>query len=399
MRTANDVSGEAHGGGRSLPEGAVPADLAVTNSLRVIDKLREAGPLSRAELARRTGLAAPTVSRLVKRLVREGLVRESSELSTSPMGRPAVLLELDPNGACLVSCDVGNQSTRVALAGLDGRLLATVRGRTPARPGDLVRRIVQSVEALNSEHGRPIAGVSVGIAAVVDPRGGVLCDPPQHPKWQGYALGEVLEGSLHVPVTVEQDDHLAALAEAGPQGTASGASSVAVLQIGKGIGVGCCLRGRPVSGHGGRFGRVANWPVRSPVGDPWRGRLLGDVLTSSGLSLVYRRLGGTAKLRDGRGVFAAAADGDPFAMQVMQWSGEEIAGLIRDLDALLAPEVVVFGGGLSGSYRALRPIMDPLLPKRIDLRCSVLGDRAVLFGGAAVLRRLSEKYIAARLAG
>jgi len=379
-------------------EGAVPADLAVANSLRMVHELRQSKRLSRAELARRAGLAPPTVSRLVNRLLQQGLVRLSSEPSTSSVGRPALLLEFDPNAAYLLSCDVGNQSTRVALAGLDGRLVATVRGRTAAKPEELVRRIVRFAEALKPACGRPLAGVSVGVAAVVDAHGGVLREPPQHPKWEGYALGDALEGALQAPVIVEQDDHLAALAEASPEGTAPGASSVVLLQIGKGIGVGYCLGGQSVSGKGGRFGRVARWPVRSPVGDARRGQMLGDVLTSSGLSRVYLRLGGTSGLRDGRAVVEAASTGDAIAMEVMQWSGREIAALIRDLDALLAPEVVVFGGGLSASYHALRPIIEPLLPKRIDLRRSMLGDQAVLFGGVVILHDLSENYIAARIA-
>jgi len=378
-------------------EGTVPADLGVANTLRMVHVLRETGGLSRAELGRQTGLAPPTVSRLVNRLVQQGLVRVSSQPLSVRIGRPAVILEVNPHAAYLLSCDVGNQSTRVALAGLDGRLVATRRVRTTGNPDELVQRIVRFAEILQPAGARPFAGVAVGVAAVVDADGGVLRDPPQHPKWEGYALGHALEGALKAPVIVEQDDHLAALAEVSPEGTAPGASSVVVLQIGKGIGVGFCLAGKRVSGAGGRFGRVARWPVRSPAADGRRAQQLGDVLTSSGLSRLYLRLGGSAGLRDGRAVVEAAGSGDAIAAEVLQWGGREIAGLVRDLEALLAPEVVVFGGGLSASYDALRPIIEPLLPKRVDLRPSVLGDRAVLLGGLAVLQGVSETYIAARV--
>lgn len=379
-------------------EGTVPADLAVANILRMVHELRETGGLSRAELGRRTGLAPPTVSRLVNRLLQQGLVRLSSQPFRSGIGRPAVILEVNPQAAYLLSCDVGNQSTRIALAGMDGRVVATQRIRTPGNPDELVRRIVRFAETLQPAGARPFAGVAVGVAAVVDADGGVLREPPQHPKWEGYALGHALESALKAPVIVEQDDHLAALAEASPEGTAPGASSVVVLQIGKGIGVGYCLAGKRVSGAGGRFGRVAHWPVRSPVANGRRAQQLGDVLTSSGLSRLYFRLGGSAGLRDGRAVVEAACSGDAIAAKVLQWAGREIAGLVRDLEALLAPEVVVFGGGLSASYAALRPIIEPLLPKRVDLRPSVLGDRAVLLGGLTVLQGVSQNYIAARVA-
>src|SRR5665647_2557905 len=105
---------------RSLMEGTVPADLAVANILRMVHELRETGGLSRAELGRRTGLAPPTVSRLVNRLLQQGLVRLSSQPFRSGIGRPAVILEVNPQAAYLLSCDVGNQSTRIALAGMDG---------------------------------------------------------------------------------------------------------------------------------------------------------------------------------------------------------------------------------------------------------------------------------------
>src|SRR6202043_612257 len=124
-----------------------------------------------------------------------------------------------------------------------------------------------------------LAGIGVGVAAVVD-EGGALRDPPTHAAWDGLPLREYLSEQLGCEVTVAQDDHLSPIAESSDGGTFPGASSLLVVEIGRGIGAGMTLDGVPIAGAHRRFGRIAGWPVVSPAGST---ETLGECLVTSGL--------------------------------------------------------------------------------------------------------------------
>src|SRR3954468_20634159 len=92
------------------------SSLRELNRLRVLEAVRERGAVSRAEIARRTGLARSTVSSLVTELQRDGLVGESEDATpTSSGGRPAVLLTLDPGAGVLLGIHLDDPLVRVAV--------------------------------------------------------------------------------------------------------------------------------------------------------------------------------------------------------------------------------------------------------------------------------------------
>src|SRR3954451_21370736 len=101
------------------------SSLRELNRLRVLETVRERGAVSRAEIARRTGLARSTVSSLVGELQRDGLVVESEDgAAASSGGRPPVLLTLDPGAGVVLGIHLDHPVVRVALADLDHTLRA-----------------------------------------------------------------------------------------------------------------------------------------------------------------------------------------------------------------------------------------------------------------------------------
>jgi DNA-binding transcriptional ArsR family regulator len=98
------------------------------NRLRVIDALRARGAISRADIARQTGLSRSTVSSLVGDLQAAGMVVErlaDGAGSSSPQGgRPPVLVALDQSAGAIVGLDFGHDSLRVAVADLSYTILA-----------------------------------------------------------------------------------------------------------------------------------------------------------------------------------------------------------------------------------------------------------------------------------
>src|SRR5437763_15760566 len=102
---------------------AVPALLRALNERTVLDAVRASGPLSRADLARQTGISRPTVSLVLRALLEDGLVRETA---LEP-GRPhygAVYYEADPEAALVLGVDFGSRAVRAALCDLSGEVRA-----------------------------------------------------------------------------------------------------------------------------------------------------------------------------------------------------------------------------------------------------------------------------------
>src|SRR4051794_18051096 len=118
-----------------------PALLRTLNQGALMQRLREGGPLSRAQLARDTGLSKPTVSQALAELESAGLVRPVGRAAPS-RGRTAMLYESDPTAGYVVGVDIGRAWIRVAVADLSGEIIS--RSDTPnrARTGAAVVRAV-----------------------------------------------------------------------------------------------------------------------------------------------------------------------------------------------------------------------------------------------------------------
>ena len=133
---------------------AVPADMRVSNLLRLLGELRKADSLSRSDLARQTGLGIPTVHRLIHELVAADLVVEIPAVQDSSLkGRPAVMYRLLERGVLVAGVDVGNETTRFAVASASGHILASRTKPTSRLQRQLVEGIAEEIEQLLAEVG------------------------------------------------------------------------------------------------------------------------------------------------------------------------------------------------------------------------------------------------------
>jgi glucokinase len=376
----------------------VPADVRLANLARIVDELRQAGALSRSEVARRVGVSLPTAHRLVSDLADLELVEEEEpEADSTRLGRPPVVYRFREDAGLLAGIDIGNETTRMAITTLSGRVI-TAQAVTSDRLGaDLSGALVAKITDMVASTGQPLAqlaGAGVGVAASVDPAG-ILRAPPIHTEWDGLPLGAELGHKLGCEVTVAQDDHLSPIAESSDAGTFPGASSLLVIEIGRGIGVGMTLDGVPIAGAHRRFGRIAGWPVTSPAGTPGT---LGECLVTGGLVSHYHESGGSREVRDGAALASAARSGDLQARDVFGWAALTIADLVSRLQLLCDPQAVVIGGGLARAYDLLEHDLAGRLPARLKIARSVLGEQAVVVGAVFVAGSHVDGWLSKRLA-
>src|SRR5436305_9929792 len=188
-----------------------PALLRTLNQGALMQRLRDGGPVSRAQLARETGLSKPTVSQALAELEAVGLVRPVGP-SPPARGRTAMLYEPNPTAGYVVGIDIGRAWIRVAVADLAGTIRA--RSDTPNRArtaGAVVRSVAREARAAVKQTGigwKRVVHTVVGSPGVFDPATGRLWHAPNLPDWSKPGLADELREALTPSTSIENDANL-----------------------------------------------------------------------------------------------------------------------------------------------------------------------------------------------
>lgn len=389
-------------GSRAVRTPLTHGDIRRANAWSVLQAVRAAGISSRTQLTADTGLTAMNVHRLILELRRHRLVVPAGMTAAGAVGRPSSLFRFNGSIGHVVGIDVGNETTRAELADLDRTLRARREVPTADIEADLAARLLGLIEELGTAAGVrtvELVGVAVGVPAVADPDGTII-RASQHHGWEGLELGGQLRRALGTDVVVRQDDHLAALAEL-RGGACVGSRSAVVLDVGKGIGLGVITEGAVHGGIHNAAGRVAWIPIPSPGGRDGEVVPLGQLLTADGMISEYQRFGGAAPTDGARGVFRADAEGDAAAARAIDLFAERLGWLIAMIVAVLDPELVVVGGGISRSFARLADGVAGRLGAIVALPppvvASTLGPEAVVTGALDAAMGLADAWLQERL--
>ena len=253
----------------------LPALLRKLNTTDVLRTIRADGPLSRAQLAKTTGLSQPTVNQIATGLIGAGLVlEESSETPGQPArrGRPGSLLSFNAGAGHVLGIDIGAEMIVVMVADLDGAILAresrSAGSHHQLQPQPLLKTVrTATAAALSSARvdRRSLMAAGVGVPGSVDPKSGAVKLGPALPDWEGFVLAKELDKGLSCPVLVNNDMHLAILAER-RFGAARDVENAVYLHIGVGIGLGILIGGAIYTGADGVAGEIAFLPVADEDG-------------------------------------------------------------------------------------------------------------------------------------
>ncbi|MEW2155920.1 ROK family transcriptional regulator [Streptomyces sp. NPDC007189] len=358
--------------------------LRSTNERLLLDRLRALGAASRAQLARETGLSKPTVSSALASLETAGLVHEVGTHAPE-RGRTAVLYAPDPAAGHALGVDIGRGWLRVAVADLDGALVARTdvrnRARSSAALADLVVDTAREVIAGSGVDPAEVVHGVVGTPGVYDEKQRRVRYAMHLPGWGRAGLVDRMREELGVPLEVHNDANLAALGEY-TYGVGAGSRLFAYILIGTGLGMGVVSEGRLFTGAHGLAGEIGflPWPGRQK---PER---LEDAVSGVAVVEAAREFGMSGQLT-AKAVFDAARQGNPAARRAVELEGERIAHTVAAAAAVLDPDLVVLGGGVGHSVDLLlRPVQDrvrALTPLRPRIAPSRLGEDAVLLGAVA----------------
>ncbi|MBX7554735.1 ROK family transcriptional regulator [Streptomyces sp. NPDC004232] len=358
--------------------------LRSTNERLLLDRLRAQGAASRAQLARETGLSKPTVSSALASLAGVGLVHEVGTHAPE-RGRTAVLYAPDPAAGHALGVDIGRGWLRVAVADLDGTVVARCDVRNRARTSGALADLVvgtarQAITGSGVNPAEVVHGV-VGTPGVYDEKQRRVRYAMHLPGWGRAGLVDRIREELGVPLEVHNDANLAALGEY-TYGVGTGSRLFAYILIGTGLGMGVVSEGRLFTGARGLAGEIGflPWPGRHK---PER---LEDAVSGVAVVEAARRFGMSGQLT-AKTVFDAARQGSPAARQAVELEAERIAHTVAAAAAVLDPDLVVLGGGVGHSVDLLlRPVQErvrTLTPLRPRIAPSRLGEDAVLLGAVA----------------
>jgi predicted NBD/HSP70 family sugar kinase len=357
-----------------FPMGALPRTgsleaLRESNRLRVIDVLLEQGVASRAEIARRTGLSRTTVSSLVADLLERGILTERRDDAARPdggAGRPPVLLALDRSAGAAIGIDFGHSHLRVAVADLSHAILAEASRAmevddSASADFTAAAELVDEVLAASGVPRDRVISVGMGVPGPILHRTGEVGSGAILPGWVGVAAGEEMQRRLGLPVVVDNDANLGALAEAmhGAGGTAGELGHVLVDEDGH-----VCR-----CGNRGCLETVAAVP-----------RLLEQLSRTHGDGLLIDD------------VVRLASGGDPGCRRVIADAGHHIGRAVAMLCNLLNPGRVIVGGDLSAAGEllldplraALRRYAIPAAAEAVQVVRGVLGEQAEVRGAVAL---------------
>jgi|SRR5688572_18409183 len=384
------------------------ASLREGNRRLVIEALRERGVASRAELARATGLSRSTISTIVGALIETGLAveRDGQPDGEAHAGRPGVMVALDPSAGLALGIDFGHRHLRVAVSDLSHTVLAE-RWREldvdhSASEGleyasQFVDEVLEEAKVERSQ----VVGAVMGLPAPINRLTGTVQDSSILPGWVGLdAVGEA-SARLSLPVAVENDANLGALAEL-TWGAAKGRSEVAYLKVASGVGGGLITGGRLSHGVGGTAGEIGHTVVSAdgPVcrcGNSGCLETLASTRAVSNLLSISRREQITT-----RRMLELAEAGDAATRRLIGDAGRAIGIAVANLCNIVNPECVVIGGdmALAGDV-LLDPVREvvertaiPSAATDAEIVAGVLGERAEMLGALALVMHESERFAA-----
>jgi len=360
------------------------------NRRLVLQSIFAREPVSRADIARDTGLGKPYVSELVAELVSEGPVFELG-VGPSDVGRPPTMLGIDVTWQSTVAIDISSDRFRGFLTDVRGRPLPDTERSVERQPG---RESVESVRDLCAQvlegTSRKTLGIGVGSPGVVDNQGTVL--RAANLGWEGVALADELTQEFGVPVHVGNDADVAAMAEYGQRGLSPGGNMVFVL-IREGLGAGIVLGGRLHQGDGFAAGELGHVTV-DPSGVECRcGRVgcLETVASVAGLRRAYEQMNPP---EDGLSDFSLAGLSESVGgVSVLRRGGTFLGQALGNLISVLDVRTIVLGGE---AVEAGSVFIDSVRQAAVDhvvysgraapnIQYSAAGDDAVLVGAAALV--------------
>lgn len=374
---------------------------------KILKQLYFARSLSCAELSILINKSLPLTTKLLNELIDEGYVTEKG-FAVSTGGRRPVTFSLKPDVQYIVSVALDQFVARIVLMDMQNNFVNAVEKFELPLPkntqaADVLIDKISKVIKKSRIPAKKIVGIGIGMPGFVDARKGINYS---FLKTTGKSITEHIHDKLGIPVFIDNDSSLIALAEL-RFGSSRGKDNAMVVNIGWGIGLGMILNGELFRGNNGFAGEFSHIPLFL------NGKLCscgkrGCLETETSLLIVIEKAkeglkAGRVSMIDAamldhleqasETLISAALEGDQFAIELFSEAGYNIGRGVAILIHLLNPELIILSGRGSSAgkiweapiQQALNQHCIPRLAANTTIKMSSLGYDAELIGAAALV--------------
>jgi predicted NBD/HSP70 family sugar kinase len=360
----------------------------------ILTLFRHNGTLTRAAVARHSGLSRATVNQRLDALITAGLLVAAGEEAPT-RGRPAEHFAFNAGSGVLLVADMGATAMHTAVCDLSGTILEELAEPADITDGpDVILNVAHGLfEKMLSSSGRraeEVRGIGIDVPGPVDIATGQVVSPPIMTGWDRYDIPGWFATRYDCPVLVDKDANAMAFGE--NRAVHPDVANMLYLKVGTGVGSGIIANGQSYRGADGAAGDIGHNEI--PVHDDAEPPLC----RCGNTGCVEAYAGGWALVRDLRAqghdistvdhAVALVRAGDPTAVRLTRRAGRILGAALADAVSLLNPQVVVVGGQLALAeeqlFAGMREMIYgrslPLATRHLQIVPTRLGQRAGVVG-------------------
>jgi predicted NBD/HSP70 family sugar kinase len=356
----------------------------------VLQLIHARQPISRADLARVSGLQRSTVSQIIEQLIRERWIREGA-IAQLPRGRRPTMLVLNDE-LVVLAADIHPRQVTVAMIDLNGRLLSRSTLPLGSDPSKSVAGMIDCMQRIRDSYPKKsLEGIGISVPGRVDKESHCLIFAPNL-KWPKYDIKQVVERRMGLPTEMENAATACLMSELW-FGRMDGVRDAVLITVSEGIGAGILANGQIISGRHGMAGEFGHISI-DPAGPRCACKQIGcwEVFGSCNAALrYYSELEPKARRLTFHELLNLAEEGNGHAIAALAKQAKYIGKGLRMVTAALSPEVILIAGDITSAWERFAPLIQaeldelPLTRTAPRLLPTHEGDVARLRGAAALL--------------
>lgn len=378
------------------------------NELNILRYIKNEGPISRADLAKRYKISKAAVSEIIANLLTQQYIIETGTgNSTSLGGRKPILLEFNPRSGYVIAIEIKRNYARVALSDLDANILKNTiidfPRATSLKP--IIKMIFDVIDGYLQikwvKTAKPV-GIGLAIPGLINYHRGKIQESDTLKEWQGYPLKKAFEDHYDIETIIENDVKAMSLGEC-RFGGGKDINNLIYLWIGDGLGAGIIINGelyRGVSAAAGEIGynepgsfiREADDFKLLYHGQKDFGDLLSEIELLKSAEKIFARTGFPYEITVDN-ILKAANEGHEQVKELLAEYGNLVGILCTNLVNTLNPEAIIIGGHALHQCKVLMKtakerVRDSILKtpsKAVQIKSATLRDNAAILGSIALI--------------
>ncbi len=358
-------------------------DMRNRNIAIIVNHLYQYAPISRASLAKKTGLNKATVTSIIRILMENGFVVETgTKYMRSGAGHPAIDLKINPDAGRVIGAEINAEGIAVAVLDISPRIIWRETHKLSQKE-DVDAVMKETIQLLYKAYAQirggtaPVLGIVVALPGLVDLRSNALLHAPDM-GWKNVQIGKMIQDELKLPVAIGNSAHMASIAE-NYFGVSKESEVSLYLNLGSSLGSGIVIMDNVLSGAAGLASEAGHMTV-DPDGEGCSCGNIGCWNTVASLRALLKRV--RTYLQEGHPsmiqdvvqgdladlnldhVIWAARKRDAVACRALEETGAWLGIGISSLINLLNPESIVLGGPMSAAYDFLLPGIQKEIQRR-----------------------------------